>query len=103
MYTTNDVCTNETCGGTPVTCSASDQCHVAGVSYDPSTPLFRSNAPNGTSCSDGNLCTTNDVCTNGTCGGTPVTCSASDQCHLAGVCDQSTGQCTNPNAANDTS
>ena len=31
-------------------------------------------------------------------GANPVTCAAADQCHVAGTCDPSTGQCSNPNA-----
>src|SRR5262249_55588988 len=29
-------------------------------------------------------------------GGNPVVCTASDQCHLAGTCDPSSGACSNP-------
>ncbi len=55
----------------------------------------------GTVCDDGNLCTTGETCDgNGACtGGTPVVCTALDQCHVAGTCDPSTGQCSNPYAA----
>jgi len=56
----------------------------------------------GTTCNDGNACTTNDTCQSGTCTGTGVTCSASDQCHVAGTCDATTGQCSNPTAADGT-
>jgi hypothetical protein len=98
--TINDVCTNGVCGGTPKTCTASDQCHDPGT-CDPSNGVC-SNPPkaNGTTCNDGNLCTTNDVCTNGVCSGTPKTCTASDQCHDAGTCDPSSGVCSNPPKAN---
>src|SRR5439155_1144939 len=51
----------------------------------------------GAACDDGDLCTQGDTCQAGQCqGGTPVTCSASDQCHDAGVCDPATGLCSNP-------
>jgi len=51
--------------------------------------------PNGTSCTDGNACTVGDTCQSNTCqAGTPVTCSAPDQCHTAGTCVPSTGVCT---------
>jgi hypothetical protein len=33
-----------------------------------------SNKTNGTGCNDGTACTYNDVCTNGTCGGTAYSC-----------------------------
>jgi len=48
----------------------------------------------GRSCDDGNLCTTADVCqADGSCVGTPVTCSVTEpKCQFA-VCNPSTGQC----------
>src|SRR5262249_50637624 len=58
--------------------------------------------PDGTTCNDGNACTTGDVCTSGTCGGTPKVCTASDQCHVPGTCDPTTGVCSNPTATNGT-
>ena len=99
--TGNDVCTGGTCGGTAVVvCTAMDQCHVAGT-CNPATGMCSNPAANdGTTCNDGNLCTTNDVCTSGSCSGTAVTCTAMDQCHVAGTCDSLTGMCSNP-AAND--
>ncbi len=51
----------------------------------------------GTSCEEGNLCTTADLCQNGVCTGhAPVQCTASDACHVAGTCDPATGLCSNP-------
>jgi hypothetical protein len=87
------------CAG--VTCTASDQCHVAGT-CDPSTGACSNPiAPDGTGCNDGNACTQTDACQAGACvGGNPVTCTASDECHVAGTCDTSTGACSNPNAQN---
>src|SRR5215213_8048990 len=38
------------------------------------------------------------VCTDGVCTTTTVTCTASDQCHVAGTCDPTTGLCSDPNA-----
>jgi hypothetical protein len=53
--------------------------------------------PNGTLCADGNACTQYDTCQNGVCvGDIPVTCTASDECHVAGACDATNGQCSNP-------
>ncbi len=58
---------------------------------------------NGTICDDLNACTTGETCQAGVCtvptGGTTA-CGASDQCHVAGVCDPATGVCSNPNAEN---
>ncbi|HZN04111.1 MAG TPA: thrombospondin type 3 repeat-containing protein, partial [Candidatus Polarisedimenticolia bacterium] len=59
--------------------------------------------PNFNPCDDGNACTTGDTCSFNNCvGGPPVTCTASDQCHVAGVCDPGTGLCSNPEAPNGT-
>ena len=106
-----NACTGmETCGGaagcqagTAVVCTASDQCHVAGT-CNPVTGLCSDPAaPNGTSCSDGNACTQSDSCIAGVCvGAVPVICTASDQCHGPGLCDTSSGQCSNPTLPNGT-
>lgn len=53
-------------------------------------------APDGTPCSDGNLCTRVDTCQAGACvGSSPVVCAAIDACH-PGSCDPGTGLCANP-------
>jgi MYXO-CTERM domain-containing protein len=46
----------------------------------------------GTICSDGDLCTV-DVCTAGTCGSTPLDCSAEDSTCTVGSCNAATGVC----------
>jgi RHS repeat-associated protein len=100
--TTGDSCHAGTCTpGAPVTCVASDACHVVGI-CNPATG-FCSNptAPDGTTCSDNNPCTRTDTCQAGSClGSDPVTCTALDQCHAAGTCDTATGACTNPIKSN---
>jgi MYXO-CTERM domain-containing protein len=93
-----DICVGGTCDALLVAfCEASDACHEAGV-CNPATGLCSNPAkPDGTACNDGNACTQADSCQAGTCAGTnAVVCQASDQCHEAGVCDPSTGVCTNP-------
>jgi hypothetical protein len=84
--TQTDTCAGGVCiGGNPVVCTPSDQCHVAGT-CDPATGLCSDPAkPDGTSCHDGNACTTDDVCTDGTCGGTPVACPVCQECG-GGIC-----------------
>jgi hypothetical protein len=60
-------------------------------------------APNQVTCTDGDACTTLDACVGGACvGSEPVVCSASDGCHIAGVCDSATGTCSSPVAADGT-
>ncbi|HET7539003.1 MAG TPA: RHS repeat-associated core domain-containing protein [Polyangiaceae bacterium] len=97
-----DSCQAGACVGTsPIACSALDQCHVAG-SCNPGTGVC-SNPPktDGSGCSDSNACTQADSCQAGVCvGGNPVVCAALDQCHLAGVCNSTTGVCSSPAKSN---
>ena len=87
----------------PVVCTASDQCHVAGVCNPMTGVCSNPNAPNGTVCSDNNVCTQTDTCQTGTCtGANPVVCMATDQCHVAGVCNPANGTCSNPSAPDGT-
>ncbi|NUP06197.1 MAG: hypothetical protein HOW73_09080 [Polyangiaceae bacterium] len=61
--------------------------------------------PNGLPCDDGNACTIGDTCAADgfTCvPGTPVVCMPSAACHEAGICDASTGLCSDPIAADGT-
>jgi len=58
---------------------------------------------NGAACSDGDLGTQTDTCAAGVCtGSNPKTCTALDQCHIAGTCASSTGLCSNPNKTDGT-
>jgi RHS repeat-associated protein len=102
--TLSDSCQSGSCvGSNPVMCVAADQCHVAGVCNPSSGACSTPPAPNGTACNDGNACTQVDTCQVGACTGTsPVVCTASDQCHVAGTCNPSTGACSNPAATNGT-
>src|SRR6185503_14569356 len=57
----------------------------------------------GSTCDDGNACTQTDTCQGGTCTGmNDVVCTALNQCHVVGVCDTSTGICTNPSKTDGT-
>lgn len=99
-----DTCQAGVCAGSnPVTCAPADQCHVAG-SCDPATGACSNPAaPNGTLCSDGNACTRLDACQAGACiGSSPVVCTATDACHIAGACDPANGTCSNPPAPDGT-
>ena len=58
---------------------------------------------NTNACDDGNACTEIDACKAGKCvGSNPLTCAASDDCHVAGTCNPSTGECSNPAKADGT-
>ncbi|KAJ9461522.1 Halomucin [Diplonema papillatum] len=87
-----------TCVG--VVCPDRGQCALQ-VSCDPATgtcPL--ANKTDNTVCDDGDDNTVEDKCTNGVCAGhnrcENVQCVAVDDCHKAGVCNMTTGQCSNP-------
>ncbi|MEO7330395.1 MAG: hypothetical protein ABI193_17600, partial [Minicystis sp.] len=101
-----NLCTTDTCDmiagcvHVATICSASDQCHAAGVCNPGTGMCSNPNAANGLACNDGSACTQSDTCQAGLCtGGNPVVCAALDQCHGVGVCDGVTGLCSNPNAA----
>jgi hypothetical protein len=64
------------------------------------------NQPNGTTCDDGNPCTTTSSCQGGVCvGANPVVCAAPAACKQAGVCQTSgpsAGTCTYADSATGT-
>ncbi len=97
LCTLTDVCAAGKCVGKAVGCTASDQCHSVG-SCDPMTGnCSNPGKPDGSGCSDGNACTKTDTCKAGVCApGSAVLCTASDQCHGIGVCDTTSGNCSNP-------
>jgi|GEM_PF-3717113 len=86
----------------PIVCQASDDCHLPGE-CDPATGQCSNPVGNeGGICNDDNddndACNGVNTCRQGACLRTtePVVCTAMDECHLVGVCDTATGQCTNP-------
>jgi hypothetical protein len=90
-----DTCQAGVCvGEDPLTCTALDQCHDAGV-CEPATGQCSDPAkPDGVQCNDGSACTQRDVCVGGTCEGyDPVVCVVTDPCK-AGSCHPETGQCS---------
>jgi hypothetical protein len=102
---TNQVCNGASCSPctADVPCPPSNPCHkgITSCSTGSSACLDQGPRTDSPSCDDGNACTQTDLCQSGTCtGSNPVVCTASDICHAAGICNQSTGVCSNPNAAN---
>lgn len=74
-----------------VVCAALDSCHRPGV-CDPTTGLCSHPlAPDGSACDDQDLCTTDDVCTAGLCGGIPLSCDGG--CLTNARCDPGEGRC----------
>jgi hypothetical protein len=68
--------------GTPVVCTASDQCHDAGT-CDPATGTCSTpNKPDGATCNDGNSSTSADTCQGGVCiGGSNCTSTNDPKTH----------------------
>ncbi|MFO0747180.1 MAG: LamG domain-containing protein [Myxococcota bacterium] len=95
--TSGSVCLSGVCSsGAPVVCPAADNCHIQ-ATCDSRSGCPNVAKPNGTSCDDNNPCTATGSCQAGVCKNlTPTVCGASDSCHTAGVCDTSTGLCSNP-------
>ena len=86
-------------GANPVVCTALDQCHLTGTCNPLTGQCSNPNAPDGTSCTDGNTCSLNDGCRSGACvsslsamcgdGSTQPQCG--EQCDTGGV---ALGDCT---------
>ena len=90
-------------GNTCVVSGAADGANTCETCQPSVTTSAYTPVANGASCSDGNACDLSDTCQSGVCtAGSHVTCTASDSCHVAGTCSPSTGQCSNPAAANGT-
>jgi hypothetical protein len=104
----NEVCYNGQCDKCTamISCTPTDvQCHVGQISCTTGQPLCVDKgawAPDfTTACSDGLPCTLGDACRAGKCVGGPENpCTATDQCHTTGVCNPTTGVCSNPSKAN---
>eukprot|EP01064_Diplonema_japonicum_P033657 TRINITY_DN6703_c0_g1_i1.p1 TRINITY_DN6703_c0_g1~~TRINITY_DN6703_c0_g1_i1.p1 ORF type:complete len:1364 (+),score=407.94 TRINITY_DN6703_c0_g1_i1:46-4092(+) len=104
--TTNDVCTAGVCSGTSkclgVTCAPTDPACANDGMCDPMTgQCIPNNKADDTACDDNNAATQNDKCVNGVCLGADLCankapCTAPDACHLAGICNPLTGDCTHP-------
>ncbi|MBZ5640837.1 MAG: hypothetical protein LAO51_19030 [Acidobacteriia bacterium] len=99
-----DSCQGGACvGSNPVVCQPLDQCHDTGLCDPGAGVCSNPSKADGTACSDENACTQTDSCEGGAClGSNPMTCTASDLCHVAGTCNLATGQCSNPTAPDGT-
>jgi hypothetical protein len=100
--TTTDQCDfSGNCVGTPMDCSASGGC----ATCSETTHQCTDPAPVGTSCSDGNNCTTGDQCNaTGSCVGQPRDCSSYNTGNgcTVGYCDPTFGSCTTRTAPSGT-
>lgn len=98
--TEDDACSQGTCAGTPKTCSAPGQCQSA--QCQSSTGLCQTVDLTGSTCDDGNACTTSDSCAAGTCTGLERSCPDPGPCKTAS-CDPVTGDCVTMNLPDGTS
>ncbi len=103
--TQSDTCQAGVCTGqNPVVCTASDACHTAGLCNTMTGVCSNPAKADGTACNDSNACTATDTCQAGTCTGqNPVVCPAPDPCHDIGLCNTTTGVCSNPAKPNGSS
>jgi len=90
---TIDECSSGSCvGSAPIDCDDGIAC--TDDSCDPGTgSCVNDPVAEGTSCDDGDLCTTNDQCSSGVCGGTSPDCDDGNVC-TTDSCDPGTG-CVN--------
>jgi len=92
--TANDVCDTGACLGTPISCSQLDDGVCLVGACDPTSgECVALPVPDGTTCSDGDVCTSEDRCAGGYCGGQPKDCSALDTACEVGVCEAGQGGC----------
>ena len=98
-----NACTTDTCDPTTgcvytvVNCDDGNECTTDSCD-SASGCVHTANA--GASCQNGTgVCDATGACVNNCAG---VTCTALDECHVAGTCDPATGACSNPNAADGT-
>lgn len=89
--TLGDACDSAgTCVGAPLGCAAlAGPCRTGACDPTAGTCAFTDLA-DGTSCDDGNACTSGDLCAGGACTGTVVSCPGTDGCHAA-TCDPAGG------------
>jgi len=95
--TVNDECNGAgTCVGNTRDCSyMGDQCHW-GECDEVGDQCYASPVPNHISCNDDLWCTVNDLCTDGTCGGTARDCDDGQFCTGVETCDEGNDQCVSP-------
>jgi fibronectin type 3 domain-containing protein len=100
LCTQTDVCQNGVCVGfDPVTCPILGQCYDQGTCNPQTGYCSFPQKPNGSTCNDGNLCTTNDSCQNGACtGGPALVCNDGNAC-TSDSCNPATG-CVHTNLPN---
>lgn len=85
-------CTGGVCGGgVPVDCSAFSQGPCRPGVCNPSKGCVTQVLADGTSCSDGKLCTGSETCTAGVCEGVALDCDDGNVCNGKETCDTASG------------
>ncbi|XXY46441.1 kelch repeat-containing protein [Sorangium sp. So ce269] len=92
--TSGDACREGTCAGADDDASACDDGNPC-TRDACSQGLCVGTNDDGGDCEDGDLCT-RDFCQGGSCAAEPITCEATDECHVNGTCDPETGSCVAP-------
>ncbi|MCH8852939.1 MAG: hypothetical protein IID41_09860, partial [Planctomycetes bacterium] len=94
LCTTGEACVDGACGGGTVSdCSDLDDVCLIGVCNPATGDCEAQPVENGEACNDEEVCTENDACTDGVCGGVDVDCSELDDPCNVGVCHPTTGEC----------
>ena len=90
LCTVNERCDSGACVSDPVNCDDGEACTQD--SCDPAAGCLHVDQPDGSSCSDGNLCNGEETCHGGHCGsGPPLDCDdgnpcTADSCTSPGSC-----------------
>jgi hypothetical protein len=90
--TINDTCNGGACKGDPNPCAPPNNPCLIGVCNENTNSCTTTPGNNGAACDDGNLCTTGETCSNGTCGGGQATnegvaCDDGDGCTQGTTCE----------------
>ena len=91
VCTLNDVCNNGICqpGTTPLVCNDNNPC--TDDTCDPILGCKFTPKAGGSGCNDNNVCTINDVCVNGNCTGTQISCPDDGNACTTASCNPLTG------------
>jgi hypothetical protein len=92
--TADDRCGAGVCRGrAALDCSGLDEGCMVGACDPETVTCVAVAAPEGTSCSDDDACTTADACREGVCEGAAVVCPGQEDGCATSVCDPATGAC----------